>query len=208
LRKIHQTLEGRGYLPLFQGSKNLRDTESGVRIEFLVSGQYPGDGKPKPVAFPDPTEVALEKDGIRYLNLASLIELKLASGISSAQRIKDLADVQELIKLLNLPQEFAASLNAYVRDQYHELWRSVNGHKKRYLALWGNLQPNQTVQSIDDLRTDSGKISDLLEAMKGDGVQLELRGNRVYLLTTDSEIAKKYEMHDEADFWIGDDMQE
>jgi hypothetical protein len=35
-------VEGRGYLPPFAGSKNLRDTESGVRIEFLVAGDYPG----------------------------------------------------------------------------------------------------------------------------------------------------------------------
>src|SRR5678816_2393653 len=43
-----------GYVPPFKGSKHLRDTTTGVRIEFLVSGQFPGDGKPKPVAFPDP----------------------------------------------------------------------------------------------------------------------------------------------------------
>src|SRR5262249_54523634 len=53
LARIHQALEGAGYLPPFAGSKNLRDTEHGVRVEFLVAGQFPGDGKPKPVAFPD-----------------------------------------------------------------------------------------------------------------------------------------------------------
>ena len=42
-----------GYVPPFTGSKNLRDTEHGVRIEFLIAGEFPGDGKPKPVAFPD-----------------------------------------------------------------------------------------------------------------------------------------------------------
>ena len=52
LQTIHAELEGRGYLPPFTGSKNLRDAEFGVRIEFLVAGEYPGDGKPKPVAFP------------------------------------------------------------------------------------------------------------------------------------------------------------
>src|SRR5436190_10889303 len=45
LQEIHRQLEGRGYLPPFEGSKNLRDTEYGVRIEFLVTGDYPGDGK-------------------------------------------------------------------------------------------------------------------------------------------------------------------
>src|SRR5215813_14037664 len=46
LREVHHRLEGLGYLPPFKGSKHLRDTESGVRIEFLTTGDYPGDGKP------------------------------------------------------------------------------------------------------------------------------------------------------------------
>src|SRR5256885_7181492 len=51
LEEIHRRLEGLGYMPPFVGSKHLRDAESGVRVEFLVSGDYPGDGKPKPVVF-------------------------------------------------------------------------------------------------------------------------------------------------------------
>ena len=51
LATIHEQLEGRGYLPPFTGSKHLRDTELGVKVEFLVSGGYPGDGQPKPVAW-------------------------------------------------------------------------------------------------------------------------------------------------------------
>src|SRR5207249_3523672 len=54
LKTIHEKLEGRGYLPPFEGSKHLRDTVTGVKVEFLVTGEFPGDGKPKPVAFPDP----------------------------------------------------------------------------------------------------------------------------------------------------------
>src|SRR5262249_50386781 len=69
LTVIHEQLDGRGYLPLFTGSKNLRDTETGVRIEFLVTGDYPGDGKPKPVAFPDPADAGIEIEGIRFLQL-------------------------------------------------------------------------------------------------------------------------------------------
>src|SRR5437016_5316661 len=48
LKVIHERLEGLGYVPLFSGSKNLRDAGHGVRIEFLIAGEYPGDGKPKP----------------------------------------------------------------------------------------------------------------------------------------------------------------
>src|SRR5262249_5135435 len=52
LAQIHERLEGLGYTPPFAGSKHLRDTSTGVRVEFLVSGEFPGDGRPKPVAFP------------------------------------------------------------------------------------------------------------------------------------------------------------
>src|SRR5215210_778178 len=48
LGEIHRRLEGLGYVPPFAGSKNLRDADSGVRLEFLVTGDYPGDGRPKP----------------------------------------------------------------------------------------------------------------------------------------------------------------
>src|SRR5262245_1463169 len=37
LAAIHQNLDGRGYLPAFKNSKNLRDTTTQVRIEFLVT---------------------------------------------------------------------------------------------------------------------------------------------------------------------------
>src|SRR5947209_19262456 len=35
LEEIHRRLEGLGYLPPFAGSKQLRDTESGVKVELL-----------------------------------------------------------------------------------------------------------------------------------------------------------------------------
>jgi hypothetical protein len=66
LKQIRENLEGRGFVPLFAHSKNLRDTESSVRIEFLIAGQFPGDGKPKPVSFPEPNSVAIEHGGVRY----------------------------------------------------------------------------------------------------------------------------------------------
>ncbi len=119
---IHEQLAGRGYLAPFAGSRNLRDTEWGVRIEFLITGGFPGDGKPKPVAFPDPAKVAVELDGRKYLSLVSLIELKLASGMTNTHRLKDLADVQELTKSLHLPIEFADQLDPYVRERFRELW--------------------------------------------------------------------------------------
>jgi hypothetical protein len=125
LNTIHQALDGFGYVPPFKGSKNLRDAELGVKIDFIVTGDYPGDGKPKPVAFPEPNDVAVELDGIRCVNLATLITLKLASGMTNPARLKDLADVQELIKRLTLARDFDEPLHAYVQDKYRELWDAV-----------------------------------------------------------------------------------
>lgn len=126
LETIHRELDGRGYLPPFTGSKDLRNTQTGVRIEFILTGQYPGDGKPKPVAFPDPATVALEIDGVQYVNLTTLIELKLASGMTNPGRLRDLADVQELVRVLKMPAEFAERLAPFVRERFVELWRGIH----------------------------------------------------------------------------------
>jgi hypothetical protein len=125
LAEIRRRLEGLGYVPVFAGSRTLRDAETGVRIEFFVSGEFPGDGKPKPVAFPDPASAAVEKDGVCWLSLPKLVELKLASGISSPGRLRDLADVQELIRTLHLPLDYAGGLSPYVQEKYRELWSAV-----------------------------------------------------------------------------------
>ena len=121
LKLIHEKLEELGYVAPFAGSKNLRDVETGVKIEFLVTGGYPGDGKEKPVSFPDPATVRIERDGVQYINLESLLELKLASGMTNAGRLKDLADVIELIRTLKLGVEFATRLNPYVQEKFREL---------------------------------------------------------------------------------------
>ncbi len=126
LAKIHDRLEGRGYLPPFAGSKHLRDTDSGVKIELLTTGDFPGDGKPKPVAFPDPAEASIEIEGICFLRLPVLIELKLASGMTNAGRLKDLGDVVEMIRVLKLPENLAEQLNPFVREKYKELWDAAH----------------------------------------------------------------------------------
>jgi hypothetical protein len=128
LAELHQKLEGLGYLPPFQGSKQLRDTENGVKIEFLVTGEYPGDGKPKPVAFPKPEESSTEIQGIHFLQLPKLIELKLASGMTNPGRRKDLADIQELVRELKLPLELSSQLNPFVQPTYRQIWDEVHSN--------------------------------------------------------------------------------
>lgn len=123
LSEIHRQLEGLGYVAPFEGSKQLRDVEQGVRVEFITTGDFPGDGKPKPVSFPHPGEATVDLGGVRCLPLAKIIELKLASGMTNPGRLKDLADVQEVIRALQLPKdELAAELNPFVQPKYREIW--------------------------------------------------------------------------------------
>jgi hypothetical protein len=128
LERFLGTCVGRGYLPAFPGAtRAFRDTETGVRVEILVTGEYPGDGKPKAVAFPSPEESSIDVGGIRVIDLPRLVELKLASGITAADRLRDLADVQELIRAESLDASFAARLDPSVRDKYLELVATISG---------------------------------------------------------------------------------
>jgi len=128
LERFRQGLVGRGYRPAFPGAtKSFRDVEGGVRIEIVTTGDYPGDGLPKPVAFPDPARpgVAAEVEGVRVVTLETLIELKLASGTTAPHRLRDLADVQDLIVRLQLPLSFVDKLDPFVQGAYRDLWNKA-----------------------------------------------------------------------------------
>ena len=116
---------GRGYVEKLPGSRGLRDPEHGVTIDVVLAGTYPGDGRPKPVVFPDPAVAAARGARIALLPLPTLIELKLASGMTAPHRLKDLADVLELVRAVKLPATLAEEMNPYVREKYLELWRAA-----------------------------------------------------------------------------------
>lgn len=123
LERFRDRFLGRGYVLAFSGAiKTFRDAETKVKIEVITTGEYPGDGKPKPVVFPDPSAVRLNRDGYSIVTLEKLIDLKLASGLSAPHRMKDLVDVQELINVLNLPLDLAEHLDESVRLEYRRLW--------------------------------------------------------------------------------------
>jgi hypothetical protein len=124
LKSFRDRLVGRGYTAGFPGArKTFRDAQTGVKIDVITSGEFPGDGKPKPVSFPDPEVATSERKGIRVIGLEKLIELKLASGVSSPQRVHiDLGDVQRLIEELGLPSDLAGKLEPSVRSEYERLW--------------------------------------------------------------------------------------
>jgi hypothetical protein len=191
LRPIHEALEGRGYLPKFSGSKNLRDTEGGVSIEFRIAGEYPGDGKPKPVSFPDPPNAVEVVNGIKCLNLVNLVEMKLASGMTAPERVADFGDVIKLARVLALGEAFAEKLNPYVRPKFEELVMDKRESRK-FKLRWNKLSQ----------ASDTGAK---LEAMLADGVILMSNADSAefaWLVTIDPVVAAKYGMHEESEFMI------
>jgi len=116
---------GRGYVEVFPGSRSIRDADTGVRIDFILSGDFPGDGKPKPVAFPLPADASLDAPEFRILKLGRLMELKLASGMTAPHRLQDLADVIALVRVRRLARELGDTLHPYVRQKYEEMWEAA-----------------------------------------------------------------------------------
>ncbi len=132
LNQFRDRLVGRGYVAAFPGAnKSFRDTETKIPIEFITTGEFPGDGLPKPVAFPSPSGNEIEHNQIRFISLEKLIELKLASGLSAPHRLRDLSDVQDLIITLELPPVFQLKLDESVRAEYQRLWQAAqSGHEQ------------------------------------------------------------------------------
>ena len=123
---------GRGYIELRPGGKPVRDAETRIKIDFLIAGEFPGDGKPKPVSFPDPKGAAVESDDYPVIALPQFIELKLASGMTAKDRPHDLGDVIRLIRQRSLPREFEAELDPYVQAKYVEMWEAAQNPSGDY----------------------------------------------------------------------------
>ncbi len=105
----------RHYERLPQAPRKFRDRKSQVKVDILLTGLYPGSGKPGPIAFPDPTLVCETIDSYQVIDLLTLIQLKLA-----ARRHRDFADVVELIRFNNLDEAYAGKLHRSVRPDFIE----------------------------------------------------------------------------------------
>jgi hypothetical protein len=105
----------KNYLPFAGRGRRFIDRVNEVTIDILVTGAFPGTGRPGPVAFPDPDDVGTEVERIRVLDLPTLIQLKLA-----ARRYQDFADVVQLIRAHQLEEAFATRLHPSLRQDYIE----------------------------------------------------------------------------------------
>ena len=123
LAAIHARLDELGCVRPDPARRSVRDRATGVRFDFHVAGTFPGDGRPTSVAFPDPADFQPAADGITYVDLATLLQFGLASGMTGGMhRLKDLADAVALIKSCRLPAEFVDRLDPFVRPRYREMW--------------------------------------------------------------------------------------
>ncbi len=95
--------------------RRFTDCTNQITIDFLVTGLFPGSGKPGPIAYPDPAIVRETIDDAQVLDLLNLVQLKLA-----AHRHQDFADVVSLIRVHQLDESFADRLHPSVRSDYIE----------------------------------------------------------------------------------------
>lgn len=136
LLKFKEEHLGRGWLEKFEGSKGFRDTIHQTPVDVLLAGDFPGDGKPKPICFPDPLEAGViqidEADGLPYLALSRVIELKLASGMTAIDRPRDFDDVIQLVRVNELPASFGETLHPYVQDAWAKYWQASQLRNDEY----------------------------------------------------------------------------
>jgi hypothetical protein len=50
--------------------------------------------------------------------------------MSAPHRLRDLADVIELIRVNGLPADYRERLHVYVRDRFAELWQAAQGSER------------------------------------------------------------------------------
>lgn len=95
--------------------RRFKDKTSNVNVDIRITGRCPGSGRPGPIAFPFPKDVAVDVEDIRFINLRTLIQLKLA-----ARRHQDFADVVSLIRVHNLDETYQEKLHPTVHRDYIE----------------------------------------------------------------------------------------
>ena len=99
-----------GYIE--QSRSCIHDTRHDVRIDIVIAEERPAA-----------VRIRHASAAIAVLPLPPLVEMKLASGMSAPHRLKDLADVVELVRRVKLPRDLP--LDASVRAKYDELWSAA-----------------------------------------------------------------------------------
>jgi hypothetical protein len=131
LERFRREFVGEEYEQVEGRPRRFVERQSGVTVDCLVTGRYPGSGKPGPLAFPDPAEASQEIEKIRVLTLPQLIQLKLA-----ARRHSDFGDVVFLIQTHNLDESYLKQLHPSVHKDFIECLEEKR-REDEYLAREG-----------------------------------------------------------------------
>ncbi len=115
LERFRNEMLPRFYKPVEGRPRRFEERKSGVHLDCLVTGLYPGKGRPGPFAFPDPSTNSEEIEKIRVITLPQLIQLKLA-----ARRYYDFGDVVFLIKVHNLDESYLPHLHPSIHQDFIE----------------------------------------------------------------------------------------
>jgi hypothetical protein len=114
-REFAGRLATTGFQRVKKHARKFCDPATGVTFDILVTGLFPGSGRPGPISFPDPSSVAERFDDLNVVDLPTLVELKLA-----ARRYKDFGDVVDLIRQNGLDESFQDRLHETVRSDFIE----------------------------------------------------------------------------------------
>jgi hypothetical protein len=115
LERFRSEFVGEEYEQVTGRSRRFVERKSGVQVDCLVTGHFPGRGKPGPFAFPDPAVTSEVIEKVRVLTLPQLVQLKLAAG-----RYYDFGDVVFLIRIQNLDESFLPQLHPSVHQDFIE----------------------------------------------------------------------------------------
>src|SRR5262245_24628016 len=196
-----------GFRRIDAGSERFIDEETGVSVLFRIEGDQPGGSAWGQVRFPNPLVDSATDSGIRFVSLPTLLSLKLASGLSNRDRLRDIADVQEMIKELCLIESLAKRLHADVREEYVSICRRIDDHAGPFLLLW-DWNSDARPMCIEQLIPLSGGRVAEIAGMQRDGVRLfESRPyyeGAAVLATNDRVVARKYDMHHESEYLFKD----
>jgi hypothetical protein len=179
----------------------VRDIKSQVKIRLHLTGM-PRNRKPPHVFLPAPGGCSTEIEGFPVIQLIPLIEMRLATSLDDDSSHSEAVDVIELIRVLRLNKDLMDKLHPLVQEKYLEYWTCLNVPPPKYIRP---LRAPGCLESMDDpdaILEKCGFAKELRAAMIRDGLILERRpSGRAMLTTTNYDLAEKYDMHLEDEYF-------
>lgn len=91
-----------------------------IDLDVMYSGNFAGDKRGIP--YKEPNEISHLSGSLPILDLEYLIQYKLSAGIYD-NRLNDFGDIQKLIKINNLPFDYADNFREDLKNKYIEIWK-------------------------------------------------------------------------------------